>query len=339
MASRKPTASLLLVVVLSSLLLYWGWWLYRAVWHTLNEAMPDVGGLAWYILGVLVMLATLWGVAYLNYRLAFRRWLPRRSTQPYYWTWQCLLAWLLFELLQRRTEYEPGFVDENMLVTLVLTVFILVYGYIADAFHTRREQIQLMQQKTAAELALLKTQVNPHFLFNALNTIYSEAQRVENETVAQLIGQLAGIMRFSLQESTKPRTSIENELQFLEKYLALQRARLPQNDQLRLSTELDWDGQPAFIAPLLLIPFVENAFQYGISLVQPSYIDLTVRVDNGQLSMHLVNSRPANPSSKGGMGTGITNARQRLKLLYPDRHQLRISPTPDSFVVTLTLNL
>ena len=218
-------------------------------------------------------------VAHLNYRLAFRRWLLRSDTSPFYWLWLCGLAWGLFELLQLRTENEPEFADENLLVTGVLLIFIVAYGYVADSVRTRRDQLVLMQQKTEAELTALKAQVNPHFLFNALNTIYNEAQRAENESVADLIQQLAGLMRYTLEESGRPFTPVENELQFLEKYVALQRARLPQSDNLRLMVRLESDGQPASIAPLLLIPFVENAFQYGISLTQPSYIDVDVMVE------------------------------------------------------------
>lgn len=335
-SSRTSLVAFLLA--LTSLLTYWGWRLYGSIWRNQDEALPDIGGLMRYLMGIIVLLTALWAVAHANYRLAFRRWLLRRQTQLYYWTWLCVLAGLVFELLQLRTENEPEFVDENLLVTGVLLTFIILYGYVADSVRTRRDQLVLMQQKAEAELTALKAQVNPHFLFNALNTIYNEAQRVGNESVAHLIGQLAGIMRFTLQESNQPLTAVENELAFLEKYLSLQRARLPQTDSVRLTIRLDWDGQPAQIAPLLLIPFVENAFQYGISLIQPSYVDLAVIVENGQLRMHLVNSLPANAQPRG-TGTGIANARQRLALTYPARHSLRIRQTNDSFRVHLTLDL
>ena len=335
---RKPYPALLLTGVLISLLTYWGRLLYVGVWQN-DETAPDIGGLARYLLGIVVLLTALWGLAYANYRLAFRQWLLRPDRRLYYWTWLCVLAWLVFELLQRRTDREPEFVDENLLVTGVVMVFIIAYGYIADSFRARREQVYLIQQKTEAELTALKAQINPHFLFNALNTIYNEAQRADNETVADLIQQLSGIMRFTLQESRQPLTSIDKELQFLEKYLALQRARLPESDTLRVAVQLDWDGQPAQIAPLLLIPFVENAFQYGISLIQPSCIDLDVTVENRRLTMHLVNSIPTPNTAKHGTGTGIANARQRLALMYAGRHTLAIHQTSDSFVVDLTLDL
>ncbi|RYC68769.1 sensor histidine kinase [Spirosoma sordidisoli] len=337
---RKSYAILLLGSALGSLLAYWAWLLYKAgTWQPINDVWPDVGGLMRYLLGIVVVLATLVAVAEANYRLAFQRWLLRQETQWYYWVWQCLLAWLAFEALQWRTGHDPDFVDENIVVTGVLLAFIVAYGYVADSFRTRRERIQLRQQKTEAELTALKAQINPHFLFNALNTIYNEALLADNERVADLIQQLAGIMRFTLQEARHPLISIDTELRFLEKYLALQRARLPQTSPIRLDTQLDWDGQEAQIAPLLLIPFVENAFQYGISLVRPSYINLDLRVENRQLCLELANSCPPVQVDKRGMGTGIINARQRLALIYPARHALTIRQTTDSFIVSLTLDL
>lgn len=332
-------ANLLLTLAVGLLLTYWGWRLSISLGLSLSDDLPDLGGLARYLLGVVLVLATVWLVAYLNYRLAFRRWLPGSDASPFYWLWLCVLAWLLFELLQLRTENEPEFADENLLVTLVLLLFIIGYGYVADSLYARREQLVLVQQKTEAELTALKAQVNPHFLFNALNTIYNEAQRVENESVADLIQQLAGLMRYTLEESNRPVTPVDNELQFLEKYVALQRARLPQTDTLRLTVRLESDGLPASIAPLLLIPFVENAFQYGISLSQPSYIDLDVTVENGQLLMRVANSRPAGGSTKSGAGTGIANARRRLAQTYPARHDLHLTQTDTSFVVTLRIDL
>lgn len=337
-SSRRLNASLPFAVALSCLLSYWLWLLWVEIRQD-SEASPDLGGLTRYLLGIVFLLACLWGLAHLNYRWAFRRWLPHRQTRMHYWTWQCGLTWGIFEVLQLRTERVGEFVDENLLVTVMVMAFVISYGYLADALRDRTERVRLVQQKTEAELAALKAQINPHFLFNVLNTIYSEAQRVDSETVADLIMQLSIIMRFILEESKRTLIPVEEEFRFLEKYLALQRARLSREETFRLSTRLDWDGQPARIAPLLLIPFIENAFQYGVSLLRPSYVDLSVSVEERRLFMHLVNSVPTTPPTRKGAGTGLVNVRQRLALSYPDRHTLDVRQEPDSFAVTLTLNL
>lgn len=335
----RPAPALLFAFTAAALLAYWGRLLYVGVWQ--NEAdAPAVGSLARYLLGIGLLLAGLGAVAHLNYRLAFRRWLLGRGESGWlYGTWLCALAWGLFELLQVRTDHVPEFIDENLLMTAVLLAVLMAYGYVADSFRARRAQDHLLQQKVEAELTALKARVNPHFLFNALNTIYNEAQRADNDTVADLIQQLAGIMRFTVHESTQPLTSIEHEFSFLEKYVALQRARLPQREGLRMETQLDWDGQPATIAPLLLIPFIENAYQYGISFVQPSYIELAVVVENRRLHMRVANSVAPAATDLPGSGTGIATARQRLALMYAGRHELAIQQTAGSFIVLLTLDL
>lgn len=310
----------------------------------LGEILPDLGGLARYLLGIVVLLGLIGGMAHVSYRLAFRRWMLRPQTAPYYWIWLCVLALGLFELLQIRTEADPEFVDENLLVTGVLMAVVVGYGYVADYLRTRRDQLRLMQQTTEAELTALRAQVNPHFLFNALNTIYNEAQRAHNDSVANLISQLAGLMRYTLQEAARPMTPIIKELDFIDKYVALQQARLPQFDQLRISLSIDTDEQPDLtinhqIAPLLLIPFVENAFQYGISLEHPSFIDINISLQEDQLRMSIRNSIPPDLKPKHGAGTGIQNARQRLERAYAGRHSLNIEPTDSSFTVDLQLTL
>ncbi|WP_420147029.1 sensor histidine kinase [Spirosoma sp.] len=330
---------LLFVIVLTALLTYWGWLLYRLVGPQLVQELPDLGSLLRYLLGWLLLLLLIGALAYLNYRFAYRRWMHSAKTRFYYWSWLAALSWLLFEALQVRTDREPTFVDENILVTLLLMGLISLYGFIADSLQTRRQQQLLIQQKTEAELTALKAQINPHFLFNALNTIFNEAQRSDNQLVADQIEQLSSIMRFTLQESARPLISIEQEFQFLEKYLALQRARLPDLDTLQLRTQLDWDGLPAQLPPLLLIPFVENMFQYGLSFQQPSRLDLDVAVENRQLRMRVVNTLGSAANQKGGAGTGIKNTRQRLALLYPDRHELTIQQTDKLFTVTLRIDL
>ncbi|GAB3266231.1 hypothetical protein GCM10027347_34100 [Larkinella harenae] len=329
----------MLIGTLTVVLSYWGWKLYRLVGAQRDEDLPDLGSLVRYLLGLFFLLLCLGTLAHLNYRFAFRWWMHQPRRGPYYGVWLCLLGWGLFEVLQIRTDQEDTFVDENMLVAVLLIGLIVLYGFIADGLRTRRQQQELIQQKTAAELTALKAQVNPHFLFNALNTIYNEAQRSENESVAELIGQLAGILRFTIQESARPLISVEEEFQFLEKYLHLQRARLPQLDQLQVQTRLDWDGQPAQLAPLLLIPFVENMFQYGISLAHPAHLELDILVENRQLHMRVINTVNAEAKAKSNFGTGIKNVRQRLVLLYPDRHELTIQQSDQLFTVTLRIDL
>ncbi|MFN8345754.1 MAG: histidine kinase [Spirosomataceae bacterium] len=318
---------------------YLSYLLYGSLKAQFGENWQNFGGFFKFLLSYIALIGGVWLLGWLNYQGPFRWWFLSSEKRWWYWTWIVGAAWLLFELLQLRQDHDIEFVDENSLVTLVLMGIIIGFAFIADAFRVRREQLVLQQQKTEAELRALKSHINPHFLFNTLNTIYNEADTAQNETVAGLVQQLAGIMRFTLQEAAKDFTTVDREIAFLEKYLALQRARLPKRDSLRIDTDIDYDGQPARIAPLLLLPFVENAFQYGISLQQDSFIDLRLTIENNTLTFSIKNSISPQAALKRGHGTGINNVRQRLALLYPHRHQMTVEEKEAVFTVTLHLQL
>lgn len=317
---------------------YIGWLLTESLQLQFGDEGQGVGGFFRFLLSYVLLVVLVLLLSWLNYRGPFRWWLNTEKKWTY-WTWLLLLMWLTFEGLQFRKGYEQEFVDENVLVTLVFVGVVVGFGYVADAFRVRREQLVLQQQKTEAELRALKSQINPHFLFNALNTIYNEADAAQNDKVSELVQQLAGIMRFTLQETQKDFTSVEREIEFLEKYLALQQARLPKRKELRMDVVIEYDGQPARIAPLLLIPFVENAFQYGISLQQDSFIELKLTIEGGQLSFRVRNSISPQAAQKQGHGTGIKNVQQRLELIYPNRYQLSVETSEGIFDVLLGIKL
>jgi len=311
---------------------YIGWLLTESLQLQFGDEEQGVGGFFRFLLSYVLLVVLVLLLSWLNFRGPFRWWLLSDKKWTY-WTWLVLLTWLTFEGLQFRQGYEQEFVDENVLVTLVFVGVVIGFGYVADAFRVRREQLVLQQQKTEAELRALKSQINPHFLFNALNTIYNEADAAQNDKVSELVQQLAGIMRFTLQETQKDFTSVEREIEFLEKYLALQQARLPKRKELRMDVVIEYDDQPARIAPLLLIPFVENAFQYGISLQQDSFIELKLTIEGGQLSFRVRNSISPQAAQKQGHGTGIKNVQQRLELIYPNRYQLSVETSEGIFDV------
>ncbi|WP_028524989.1 sensor histidine kinase [Runella limosa] len=317
---------------------YIGWLLTESLQLQFGDEEQGVGGFFRFLLSYVLLVVLVLSLSWLNFRGPFRWWLLSDKKWTY-WTWLVLLTWLTFEGLQFRQGYEQEFVDENVLVTLVFVGVVIGFGYVADAFRVRREQLVLQQQKTEAELRALKSQINPHFLFNALNTIYNEADAAQNDKVSELVQQLAGIMRFTLQETQKDFTSVEREIEFLEKYLALQQARLPKRKELRIDVVIEYDGQPARIAPLLLIPFVENAFQYGVSLQQDSFIELKLTIEGGQLSFWVRNSISPQAAQKQGHGTGIKNVQQRLELIYPNRYQLSVATSEGIFDVLLGIKL
>lgn len=227
---------------------------------------------------------------------------------------------------------EIGFIVTHLLYTGFSTLVMYFFQN-----RKREEELQKIQRET--EIKALKAQLNPHFLFNSLNTIYSSALEEKDTATAQLVQQLSGILRYSVEEVQYEQTDIKKEIMFVEKYLALQRARLPQHRNVRIDSKIFWDEEPAQVAPLLLIPFLENAFQYGISIDKPSFITVDLRVEDKVLTFKICNSISENSKSKKGAGTGLENAKKRLELLYIDQYKLHYGPQNETFVVDLKIGL
>lgn len=321
-----------------------GYLIWRFLWVYINDLdneAEEINALIRYFSGILLELLMVWGIAYLNFRLIFLRFFAQNNskTSNLYWAWIAILAFLGFALLEYRTYYEPNYADENVLLTLLLTAFVIGYAYSADYFRTRRLQLTLIKDKREAELNVLKAQVKPHFLFNTLNIIYNSAQKHQDEETAQLVLELSNLLRFSIQEANQEYTSLHNEVAFLERYIRFQSLRLPPKGKIDLQVKLPPDIVSGKIAPLLLIPFIENAFQYGISMNENCFIHIELALTETQLKLDVQNSIAPNAKSKQGLGTGIANTRERLLLLYPGRHTLHIQSGEKVFQVALSLDL
>ena len=334
------SSNVLPLLLVGAVVAYLVWRFLQVYIVNLGGEMEGIGRLLRYYAGVLLEFLLVWGLALLNFRFIFLRFAAANSRfKNWYWAWIGVLALLCFAWLEWRTFYEPEFADENVLSTFLLTAFVVTYAYTADYFRTKRAQLALLKDKTVAELNVLKAQIKPHFLFNTMNILYNSAQKHEDETTAKLIFELSQLLRFSIQEAAAEYTSLENELAFLERYIQFQRLRLPQKSNLDIQIEISGEREGAKIAPLLVIPFIENAFQYGISLNEACFVHLKLHVEGQNLSMLLRNSIAPNPEAKSGLGTGIRNSMERLQLLYPQRHQLQIKASDNIFEVALNINL
>ncbi len=338
----KPNIiKLITILSVGGTLGYFGYILFRNLVLQSPESFSDSSGYIKYLIGWLIILGGIIFVAFLNYRFVFLRlfYHENMGLKPIYWIWISGFSVFIFSLLQIKTEYFEDYSDENIFITFLLISFIVLYGYIADYFRTKRLQILLLKEKTDAELSVLKAQINPHFLFNALNTIYNEAHREENENTANLIEKLSGILRFSVEESQHEFTTVEREIKFLKQYLTLQQARLPERENIKIRTNISYDEEPAQMAPFLIIPFLENAFQYGISMDKDCFIDIDLTIENQQVHLKVSNSILPNNTAKKGMGTGIRNVQKRLDLQYKNNHKLLINKELDIFKIDLTINL
>ncbi len=197
---------------------------------------------------------------------------------------------------------------------------------------TLREAI-LQREKTEAELKYLKGQVNPHFLFNTLNNIYSLARKGSDQT-AEAVMRLSKIMRFVLFESGRNDLLLKDELALIQDYIQLEKLRYTDRLDIRYTQNIDDPAQR--IAPLLLIHFVENAFKHGASESRnQSFIDINVTLLKGTLHAKIVNSK-SHENGERKNSIGMENIKRQLHILYP-KHTLMIHPTVDMFSVELTI--
>jgi hypothetical protein len=194
----------------------------------------------------------------------------------------------------------------------------------------------LATENTNAELQLLKAQVHPHFLFNTLNNIYSFAL-VQSPQAGVLVQRLSDMLRYMIHECEQPLVSLEKEIKQIHDYVGLERVRY--GNRLDMEIDIRGDCNHKMIAPLLMIPFVENSFKHGASIMLgKKWIKLVIDIDGSVLHFFLSNSRPVQQHpQKGNNGIGLINVSKRLELLYPGKHQLLIESTEDSYTVHLTL--
>lgn len=196
--------------------------------------------------------------------------------------------------------------------------------------------------QSSANLDFLRSQINPHFLFNALNTLYGTAIQENANSTGEGIQKLGDMMRFMLHENTQEKISLMREVDYLKNYIDLQKLRTHTSPEININAEIEESVNGLQIAPMLLIPFVENAFKHGISLQQPSHIKISLHTEGRTLFFDVYNSvhvkTGVDPEGKNA-GIGLENVKQRLQLLYPEKHEFLIRETAKEFFIHLTLQL
>jgi len=202
-------------------------------------------------------------------------------------------------------------------------------------FKLKQQAEEILLQKSQAELNLLKSQVQPHFLFNTLNNIYYEAYR-EAPRTAGLIERLSDIMRYFVDESPKDEVSLQTEVQFIENYIALEKIRIRHNTEINFVKEYNPDAR---IPPMLLMTFIENIFKHGIDKSsRKNKIDLSLVHQNGYL-LFQTNNKKVPKTQETSHGFGIQNLRKRLDLLYGTAFELNVDCSGDQFTAFLKVPL
>jgi len=217
-----------------------------------------------------------------------------------------------------------------------LFMFIIVYTV---SFGARIYELyqKMKRDMLNTQITFLKAQINPHFLFNTLNSIYSLAL-IKSDEAPDAVLKLSGMMRYSVSEAGLGQVSLSKELEYIHNYIALQKLRLPA--KVKVAYEVAGDPIGKQVAPFLIIPFVENAFKYGVNPDEDSDIGISLNISSSTIDLHVVNNKVrVRPDTDNAAGLGINTTRMRLSALYPGRHVLTINDNAVTFNVLLQIKL
>ena len=252
-----------------------------------------------------------------------------------------VFSWVYFNFALEGFRDQPFNLKNSLFYSIIPTVFLMVfsttYRLIMDRINADRNEREKVNENLKTELSLLRSQVSPHFMFNVLNNMVALARKKSDLLEPSLI-KLSQLMRYMLYE-THQRASIQKEVEYLQSYIDLQKQRF--GESVNINTSFDIGDGHQEIEPMLLIPFVENAFKHGVVMVENPRIDISMRMDKDLLLFRCSNNfvEGGEEVKDSSSGIGLVNVTRRLELLYPNKHKLEIKPTMGNFEVTLQINL
>ena len=232
---------------------------------------------------------------------------------------------------------DPNSHTSGILVVIFYLVFSTAIKYYRQGIKSKYRLQETEFKQLQTELALLKSQVNPHFFFNTLNNLY--ALSLDNsEQVPGVILKISDLMRYVMESSKKKVVTVSQEIEFLQNYIALEKLRLNPDSDIRFQINGDTNGK--MIAPMLFIPFVENSFKHCTNSITGNlFIHIDLAVKENLLNFSVKNSNGEDVASKSSSKSGLENVKRRLELLYPAKHQLTIEKCQESFNVNLAIEL
>jgi sensor histidine kinase YesM len=217
----------------------------------------------------------------------------------------------------------------------------LSYALIKSWFQSEKLKRVLHEEKRTTEMAFLKAQINPHFLFNVLNSFYAKALKNDVPELANGIAKLAELMRYMVYETNEDRVALEKEIHHLQNFIKIYQLRIAENDDVLINLVTKGNIQTAKLSPMLLIPFVENAIKHGVNPKLKSVIDISIEVQNNILDFKVTNTvhNNANGIKDASSGFGLDNLKKRLSVLYPDTHTIEVKEENGVFISLLNLKL
>ncbi len=205
-------------------------------------------------------------------------------------------------------------------------------------YRSQQEKMEMAKERTEAELRNLKSQLNPHFLFNTLNNIYALIA-TDRDRAQWAVHSLSRLLRYVLYDNNENEVPLEHEIAFIRSYIELMRLRLSNNVTVEVSLPEDCRGVQ--IAPLLFITLIENAFKHGVSTEAPSFVRIRINLREDNIIVCTIENSyfPKSDNDRSGSGIGLQNLQRRLNLLYPQAHSLRQQQMGNSFLTQLIVNL
>lgn len=275
---------------------------------------------------------------YLNYYYAFPK-LLFNNKKLIYGVFVCFYISLFFLLffifpdyiiISKKIAHSPFL----FLVIFILIRLLLIF-FVSFIFYNQKRKIEEEKNNLRSEIYSLRSQINPHFLFNTLNNIYA-LSLIKSDVAGESIIRLSSIMRYMIKEQLSDLIPIRNEINYINSYIELEKLRLPNTVNMDIDFEGDFNRNK--IVPLIFLPFVENVFKHGISSEQKSVVKIKLSISNDEFFLMVQNTK-VKTSVKEYSGFGIDNVKKRLNLLYPNKHELEIRDEGTSYIVNLKLNL
>ncbi|WP_339880210.1 histidine kinase [uncultured Algoriphagus sp.] len=298
---------------------------------------------------LVILLTIIPGISFFvlyNYYLLYRNKL-KGNIKTYRWfLWGLMtIIFLVFVIISAENNVpEIMLLGLGMIATLIFIVFPIsniVFGKYED-YIGKIDVLSLQVNQSSANLSFLRSQINPHFLFNALNTLYGAALMENAEKTSDGIQKLGDMMRFMLHENQMDKIPLTREVDYLRNYLDLQMLRFKNESNLNVEIKISDQICEGSIAPMLLIPFVENAFKHGISTKSKSWIKINLRCLQGSVHLDVVNSihpKKQTEDPRDESGIGLENVKSRLAHFYPQKHNLTIVANDTEHFVHLSVQL
>lgn len=273
---------------------------------------------------------------------------PRFANTPgisFQFIWRLAISTFLYSLPFVLFPHRGG-VMPNMLLMNWIIQLVVITPVTWMLYQQRKDKIRALRgaeialSKSTADLQFLRSQINPHFLFNVLNTIYATALLDGSKRTANAIQMLGDMMRFMLDDNHLDFIPLSSEISYLQNYIALQKLRIQDSDEIDISEKFTVDSCTHAIIPMLLIPFVENAFKHGINSNEKSWINILLTCDDNSIRFRVKNSihkDDANDLERKHSGIGLKNVKERLMIFYEGRHELSYTATEKEFIVDLII--